>query len=93
MAAIADGVINGRLNFPDNLEKQPFWMSFSFYQYQMPSLTKQDVYYADRGTIRLPLPNSMVDDQHVQYAQEGYSLLAGAAINKLQQNYNKKRKI
>ena len=50
----------------------------------MPSLTNQAVYYADKGTIRLPLPNNMVDDQHVQYSPEGFNLLTGAAVNQLQ---------
>jgi hypothetical protein len=73
------------LAFPYDLQKQPFWMSFSFYQYNMPSLTQQNVYYADQGTIRLPLPNGMVDSQQVQYDIENLSLLSGAAINQLQQ--------
>jgi hypothetical protein len=76
---------SGQMRFPYDLEKQPFWMSFSFYQYNMPSLTQQNVYYTDQGTIRLPLPNSMVDSQHVQYSAESLSLLTGAAVNSLQQ--------
>jgi len=75
---------NGKLRFPWDLEKQPFWTSFSFYQYKMPSLTQMDVYYADNGTIRLPLPNSMVDNLDVQYSPESLGLVAGAAINALQ---------
>jgi hypothetical protein len=74
----------GSLVFPVNLEKQPFWMSFSFYEYKMPNVVKQDVYYADKGTIRLPLPNSMVDDQKVQYNQEKLETVTGAAIGGLQ---------
>jgi hypothetical protein len=70
--------------FPENLEKQPFWMSFSFYRYSMPSLVQQNVYYRDQGIVRLPLPNNMVDDQHVQYSQESFNLLTGAAINEIQ---------
>lgn len=72
------------LNFPDQLDKQPFWMSFSFYQYSMPNVIKSTVNYTDKGTVRLPLPNSMVDDQHVQYAQESLGTVTGAAIGGLQ---------
>jgi hypothetical protein len=91
--ALADGAYNktvanvnpnDKVHFPNLLDKQPYWMSFSFYKYSMPSVTDQAVYYADRGTIRLPLPNNMIDDQHVQYSQEGFNLLTGAAVNQLQ---------
>jgi hypothetical protein len=75
---------SGQMRFPYDLEKQPFWMSFSFYQYNMPSLTQQNVYYKDTGTIRLPLPNSMVDSQHVQYSAESLNLLTGVAVNQIQ---------
>ena len=68
------------LRFPFDLEKQPYWISFSFYQYQMPDLIQQNVYYRDTGTIRLPLPNSMVDSQHVNYAAESLNLTGAAAI-------------
>lgn len=77
---------SGSMRFPIDLEKQPFWISFSFYQYNMPSVVSQNVYYSDKGTIRLPLPNSMVDSQHVQYSAESLALLTGAAISQLQEN-------
>ena len=73
-----------QLYFPDQLQKFPYWMSFSFYEYQMPNVTKQDVYYKDQGTIRLPLPNSMVDSQNVQYSAESLGTMTGAAVNALQ---------
>lgn len=75
---------DGSLIFPTMLEKQPFWMSFSFYEYKMPNVTNQAVYYKDTGNIRLPLPNSMVDDQKVQYSAEQLNTVTGAAVNALQ---------
>ena len=75
---------NGSLIFPSKLEEQPFWMSFSFYDYKMPNVTQQNVYYKDTGNIRLPLPNSMVDDQKVQYNAEQLGTVTGAAIGALQ---------
>ena len=74
-----------KMAFPKDLEKQPFWMSFSFYQYSMPDLTVQNIYYSDKGTIRLPLPNSMRDQQNVEFQTDHYDLLAGMAINQYQQ--------
>jgi hypothetical protein len=75
----------GGLNFPNDLSKQPYWMSFSFYQYQMPSLIQQNIYYADQGTIRLPLPNTLTDSQHVDYAAEPLQLVGAAAAATAQQ--------
>ena len=72
------------LVFPTRLENQPFWMSFSFYEYKMPNVSQQNVYYKDKGTIRLPLPNSMVDDQKVQYNAESLNTVTGAAVNAIQ---------
>lgn len=77
-------VANSSLAFPIDLEKQPFWMSFSFYEYSMPNVNRQDVYYKDKGTIRLPLPNSMVDDQKVQYSAESLNTVTGAAVSAVQ---------
>jgi hypothetical protein len=85
---------NGSLIFPLDLVKQPFWMSFSFYEYKMPSplMNQQNEYYIDKGTIRLPLPNSMVDDQHVQFSPDsvvpsvalgGMATAAGKAVGAL----------
>jgi hypothetical protein len=75
---------SGSLVFPTMLEKQPFWMSFSFYDYKMPNVNQQNVYYKDTGNIRLPLPNSMVDDQKVQYNAESLGTITGAAMSAAQ---------
>jgi hypothetical protein len=85
---------NGRLIFPNDLVKQPFWMSFSFYEYKMPSplMNQQNEYYVDKGTIRLPLPNSMVDNQQIQFSADsvvpsvtlgGLATAAGKAVGAL----------
>jgi hypothetical protein len=72
--------------FPADLEKQPFWMSFSFYSYSMPDLTNQNsLNLSDQGTIRLPLPNTMTDSQNVEYSTEDLGLVAGMALNGLRQ--------
>lgn len=64
----------GSMAFPWDLEKQPYWMSFAFVAYSK-TVTKgraidQNLYFEDTGMIRLPLPNSMVDDQQVNYSAE-----------------------
>jgi hypothetical protein len=51
----------------------------------MPSLTDQSVYYADQGTIRLPLPTSLRDEWNTEYSVENLSLLTGMATNAVQQ--------
>jgi hypothetical protein len=64
----------GSMAFPWDLEKQPYWMSFAFVAYSK-TVTKgraidQNLYFEDTGMIRLPLPNSMVDDQQINYSAE-----------------------
>jgi hypothetical protein len=64
----------GRMAFPWDLEKQPFWMSLSFVAYSKTvsksRFIDQNLYFEDTGLIRLPLPNSMVDDQQINYSAE-----------------------
>jgi hypothetical protein len=58
--------------FPSDLADSKYWMSFSFYEYQRPTVTsilngfKPEV-AQDQGTIRLPLPNQMIDHQDQDY--------------------------
>lgn len=80
---------SGSLAFPVDLQKQPYWISFSFYSYSMPSLTDQNsLNLSDQGTIRLPLPNTMTDSQNVEYSTESLGLVAGLGVNGLSQgNY------
>lgn len=73
------------LVFPADLVSYPFFMTLAFYAYQMPS------FYINQpaigtlspiGTIRLPLPNYMVDNQMVVYDQESLGLALGAGLMK-----------
>jgi hypothetical protein len=66
--------------FPEALVSYDYWMSFSFYSYKRP-VFGQSMVLTDTGAIRLPLPNSMVDDQNVQYSPEEAGTVAGSALN------------
>jgi len=63
---------SGSPYFPGDLEKYAFWMSFSFYEYQAPAFTETKI-LADKGTIRLPLPNQMIDQLDVSYNMEAFT--------------------
>jgi hypothetical protein len=76
-------ISNSSKSFPSNLSSFPFWMSFNFYQYQMPDYITQQMnkkLVGVGGAIRLPLPNSMIDANHVEYSAEGIGLAGAAAI-------------
>ena len=85
------GDIGSSMVFPNNLSTFPFWMSFSFYEYQMPDLVNQQIsgekFLHNKGTIRLPLPNSMIDSQHVEYSKESLGLAGAAAVNAARGNF------
>ena len=66
--------------FPSNLGTYPFWMSFSFYEYKRPKFSGAPI-LSNKNTIRLPLPNQMMDHQDVIYTQEEAGLTAGTALN------------
>ena len=68
--------------FPSDLSKQGIWMSFSFYQYQRPQFNNIG-HLQDQGTIRLPIPNNLVDTSSMEYTQEALGTVAGAALNSL----------
>lgn len=76
------------LNFPDTLESFEYFMTFAFKEYQMPDTIDQKIngqkFLNETGAIRLPLPNSMVDSQHVEYSAESLSLAGAAAVQVLQ---------
>ena len=83
---------NTSLCFPRDLGKPPFnyWMSLSFYEYQRPAITNIIDFFkqsqgaaslGDLGTIRLPIPNSLVDHQDQEYTTESFNVVSGAAAN------------
>ena len=68
--------------FPEDLGSGTFnfWMSLSFYTYQRPTQGElqgsyTNGYLGDLGTIRLPLPNSMIDHQDQAYDLESIGLI------------------
>ena len=82
-------------SFPKDLGTPPFnyWMSLSFYSYQRPSqqssfignpfTSTQNSFLEDQGTIRLPIPNSLVDHQEQEYDSAALTsgFIAGLASN------------
>jgi len=70
-----------KMAFPERLEEQNFWMSFSFYEYQRPTFAGNPV-LGDKGTIRLPLPNQLAESQGVNYANKNLEMGLGMALNK-----------
>jgi hypothetical protein len=72
--------VPSRMHFPDALVSYPYWMSFSFYAYKRP-VFGQSMKLQNTNAIRLPLPNSMVDEQGVTYVPEEAGLVAGSALN------------
>lgn len=75
----------GGLNFPSDLGSSsafPYWMSFSFYQYT-PVTFNNNVNLTDLGTIRLPLPNNMVDQQDVRFNATEMGLAIGMSMNQV----------
>ena len=69
------------LYFPGDLgsEKHPYYMSFSFRQYQRRSIFNRQ-FLKDTGMIRLPIPNQLIDSSQANYDQAEGGLLTGAAI-------------
>lgn len=80
------------LVFPSDLARYSFWFTFTFYQYNVPLAGGQSgpqgsqVVLSNLGTVRLPMPNQMVDHSDVVYAVEELGLVAGAALAKFQQS-------
>ena len=72
------------MNFPSTLESFEYNMCFAFKQYQMPEMVTQQInkqrFLNETAAIRLPLPNSMIDAQHVEYSAEGIGLAGAAAV-------------
>ena len=75
--------------FPNDLGKQPFWMSFNFYSYAPSFQSNPGSFIGGSasnnvalqgqvgGTIRLPLPDNMTDSQQVTYNEKSLLEAAG----------------
>jgi hypothetical protein len=83
-------ITSNSLRFPGDLGEGNFnhWMSFTFYEYQRPTVSYvengfKSVRLEDKGTIRLPLPNGMVDHQDQDYNIEALAttLASFAGLN------------
>jgi hypothetical protein len=78
--------VAGSLNFPSDLGISGnfnYWMSFSFYNYQPQTFTGNPI-LQDQGTVRLPLPNNMLDQQDVLYdATHALGLTTGWDMNQM----------
>ena len=81
-SSVSNGIspVSGSMAFPERLDQQDFWMSFSFYEYQRPTFAGNPV-LGDKGTIRLPLPNQLAESQGVTYANKNLEMGVGAALN------------
>ncbi len=60
-------------------EKYPYYMSFSFREYQRRSIFDRQ-FLKDVGMIRLPPPNQLIDAQRVTYDQTGSDIITGAVF-------------
>lgn len=76
---------SGNLTFPRDLGMNglSYWMSFSFYEYSRPMFAGNPI-LNDLGTIRLPLPNRMNEQQTITYEDEKMGMAMGSAINAAQ---------
>jgi hypothetical protein len=74
--------VSGVMRFPTDLESFDYWLSFSFYEYRRPTFAGNPI-LADAGTIKLPLPNNLRDDQSVDYNTSELSAAVGAGLNEL----------
>jgi hypothetical protein len=82
--SIANGVqpVSGVMRYPVDLESFDYWLSFSFYEYRRPTFAGNPV-LGDQGTIKLPLPNALVDSLGVTYNQTDLDAAVGAGLNEL----------
>lgn len=78
MATTIGGLGSGNLNFPNDLGSYPFYMSLRFYEYTPPSIDQSLELSQTGGAIRLPIPNSLVDQQNMVYVEDS-GLTAAAA--------------
>jgi hypothetical protein len=71
--------LGGDSVFPQDLENYPHYITFEFSEYQRRSIFDR-AFFSGVGSIRLPIPANLVDQQSVTYGEEGSSPLVGAGI-------------
>lgn len=82
--ASAAGAGSAGLTFPSDLGNYGYWMTLGFQAYQVPAFYTNNpggAVTSPLGSVRLPLPNYMVDSQLVVYDQEALSLALGAGLS------------
>ena len=68
------------LIFPSDLGNYgfPYWMSFAFYSYNGTAISTGVTYGDGNWSIKLPLPNNLIDTQQINYSEENLNLAVGA---------------
>jgi hypothetical protein len=86
----AASLYNSRVNMASQYQEQhefpndltgitPFYMSFLFQTYEKRAI-KNSAFLRSRGTIRLPIPDSLKDTTAVTYGEKSLKLIAGAGL-------------
>ena len=65
--------------FPSDLQKQRFYISFSFMNYRRRSIYDR-AFLTGNGSIKLPMPQQLMDKQSVSYEVDKAGTIAGAAL-------------
>jgi hypothetical protein len=89
----AASLYNSRVNMASQYQEQhefpndltgitPFYMSFLFQTYEKRAI-KDSAFLRSRGTIRLPIPDSLKDTTSVNYGDKSLGLIAGAGLEQV----------
>lgn len=76
----------GNPSFPDDLDTKHY-IAFGFSHYRRRSIYDR-AQLDNAGNIRLPIPANLIDNQGVQYSQEGLGVVGGLAIDSLARGGN-----
>jgi hypothetical protein len=68
------------LVFPSDLENYGFHIAFEFRKWQRRSIKERD-FFAAQGSVRLPIPQNMVDNQQVQWGEQSNNPVMGTLID------------
>jgi hypothetical protein len=78
LASASSFNLSGDSHFPQDLENYKHYISFQFSEYKRRSIFDR-AFYNGIGSIRLPMPANLVDQQKVDYETQG-NLLVGAGV-------------